>query len=314
MVLARSAKLRDNLIRAAAFGHVRKLYRLHGYLTAGQLKEGFIFEGTRIRLDDPRRGIWKPRQMLFLLSIKTVLAKGTKIRYDDQRSSVFFQLFEQPRLECVDYAFMGKDPRAPNNVWLREAVQHRIPLIYFIRFEAVYFLHCPVFLSAWQASELKVKVVFGEPDQELGTAPPQTAPERRYALRLGRMRLHQASFRKSVIEAYQGRCALSGLPEPLLLDAAHIVADKDERFGQPVVPNGIPLSKTHHAAFDSHLIGIDPCYRLHISDRLLSKNDGPMLKALQNLKGQRICLPQHRSNYPDRERLAQRFEDFKATS
>jgi putative restriction endonuclease len=38
-----------------------------------------------------------------------------------------------------------------------------------------------------------------------------------------------------------GRCALSGLPEPLLLDAAHIVADKDERFGQPVVPNGIPL-------------------------------------------------------------------------
>ena len=29
--------------------------------------------------------------------------------------------------------------------------------------------------------------------------------------------------------------------EPLLLDAAHIVADKDERFGQPVVSNGIPL-------------------------------------------------------------------------
>ena len=41
--------------------------------------------------------------------------------------------------------------------------------------------------------------------------------------------------------AANGRCALSGLPEPLLLDAAHIVADKDERFGQPVVPNGIPL-------------------------------------------------------------------------
>jgi putative restriction endonuclease len=35
----------------------------------------------------------------------------------------------------------------------------------------------------------------------------------------------------AVITAYNGRCALSGLPEPLLLDAAHIVADKDERFG-----------------------------------------------------------------------------------
>jgi predicted restriction endonuclease len=41
------------------------------------------------------------------------------------------------------------------------------------------------------------------------------------------------------------------------LDAAHIVADRDELFGQPVVPNGIPLSKIHHAAFDAHLIGID---------------------------------------------------------
>ncbi|MEK9284706.1 MULTISPECIES: HNH endonuclease signature motif containing protein [unclassified Bradyrhizobium] len=78
----------------------------------------------------------------------------------------------------------------------------------------------------------------------------------------------------AVITAYNGRCALSGLPEPLLLDTAHIVADKDERYGQPVVSNGIPLSKTHHAAFDAHLIGIDPDYRLHVSDRLLAQNDG----------------------------------------
>lgn len=35
--------------------------------------------------------------------------------------------------------------------------------------------------------------------------------------------------------------------------------------GQPIVRNGIPLSKIHHAAFDAHLIGIDPDYRLHVS-------------------------------------------------
>jgi predicted restriction endonuclease len=66
-----------------------------------------------------------------------------------------------------------------------------------------------------------------------------------------------------------------------LLDAAHIVSDKDERLGQPVVPNGIPLSKIHHAAFDANLIGIDPDYRLHVSARLLGQNDGPMLEALK---------------------------------
>jgi hypothetical protein len=64
--------------------------------------------------------------------------------------------------------------------------------------------------------------------------------------------------------------------EPLLLDAAHIFEDKDERLGQLVVPNGIPFSKIHHAAVDAHIIGIDPDYRLHVPERLLELKDGPM--------------------------------------
>jgi putative restriction endonuclease len=114
--------------------------------------------------------------------------------------------------------------------------------------------------------------------------------------------------------AYNGRCALSGLPEPLLLDAAHIVADKDEQLGQPVVPNGIPLSKIHHAAFDAHLIGIDPDYELHVSERLLVRKDGPMLEALKRLNGGTIHLPGRIKDRPDRDRLALRFERFKAVA
>ena len=110
--------------------------------------------------------------------------------------------------------------------------------------------------------------------------------------------------------AYGSRCALSGLPEPMLLDAAHIISDKDEKLGQPVVPNGIPLSKIHHSAFDAHLIGIDPHYRLHVSDRLQSQTDGPMLEALKRLHGGTLHLPSRRQDMPDRERLAFRFEAF----
>jgi putative restriction endonuclease len=54
----------------------------------------------------------------------------------------------------------------------------------------------------------------------------------------------------------------------MLLDAAHIISDGDETLGQPVVPNGITLSKIHHAAFDAHLIGIDPGYKVHVAERL----------------------------------------------
>jgi putative restriction endonuclease len=104
------------------------------------------------------------------------------------------------------------------------------------------------------------------------------------------------------------------LPEPLLLDAAHIVADKDERLGHPVIPNGIPLSKIHHAAFVPHLIGIDPDYRLHVSDRLLGRNDGPMLEVLKRLNGEAIHLPSRVKDRPDRDRLALRLERFKAVA
>lgn len=140
---------------------------------------------------------------------------------------------------------------------------------------------------------------------------PETAAERRYALRQVKQRLHQASFREAVIAAYRGRCALSGLREPVLLDAAHIIEDKNEPLGQPVVQNGIPLAKTHHAAFDAQLIGIDPDFNIHVSRRILDQKDGPTLEALKRIHSNRIYLPSRGKDHPDRDRLAMRFEQFK---
>jgi putative restriction endonuclease len=161
---------------------------------------------------------------------------------------------------------------------------------------------------------LRAKVGFGDPGAASTGAQEDNVAARRYALRAVQQRLHQASFREAVIEAYGGRCALSGLPELLLLDAAHIISDGNEKFGQPIVPNGIPLSKIHHAAFDAHLIGIDADYRLHVSDRLLSQNDGPMLDSLKRLDGGKLHLPARFKDRPDRDRLAQRFEQYSAST
>jgi putative restriction endonuclease len=302
----------DTHMRTAAFEHVRMLGEIHDNLTATELKPGFVFRGDRIPLVNPQRGIFKPMQMRFLLSIKTVFPKpGGKVWYDDQRE-VHRQIFEGE--ETIDYAFMGKNPDAADNRWLREAFENRIPIIYFLgiapgRYQAM----LPAFISGWDAATLKAHVAFGIPDQDV-LAPPENALERRYALRAVKQRLHQASFREAVITAYNGRCALSGLPEPLLLDAAHIISDKHERLGQPVVPNGIPLSKIHHAAFDAHLIGIDPDYRLHVSERLLMQKDGPMLQALKRLNGGTIHRPKRDKDQPDRDRLALRFERFRAAA
>ena len=206
---------RDTPLRLAAFEHVRKLGETHDHLTATELKPGFVFEDERVPLMNPQRGIFKPQQMRFLLSIKTVFPRpGARVWYDDQRE-VHRQIFEAD--DTIDYAFMGQDPDAADNRWLREAFEHRIPIIYFLgiapgRYQAM----VPAFISGWDATALKARVSFGIADQATLT-PPENTLERKYALRAVKQRLHQASFREAVIMAYNGRCALSGLPEPLLL-------------------------------------------------------------------------------------------------
>jgi putative restriction endonuclease len=90
------------------------------------------------------------------------------------------------------------------------------------------------------------------------------------------------------------------------------MADTDELLGQPVVTNGIALSKIHHAAFDNHLIGIDPDGRVHVSERLLMLHDGPLLEqSLKAIAGASVRVPKRREHHPDRNRLAARFEQVK---
>src|SRR5271155_831513 len=222
---------RDTVMRLAAFEHVRTLSEVHDHLTTNELKPGFVFDGEHIPLINPRRGIFKPQQMRFLLSIKTVFPKpGGKVWYDDQRE-VHRQIFEGD--ETIDYAFMGRNPDAADNRWLREAFENRVPVIYFLgiapgRYQAV----LPAFIGGWDRSSKRAHITFGLPGQNSLT-PPATEIERRYALRTVKQRLHQASFREAVIGAYRGRCALSGFPESILLDAAHIVEDRHELLGQP---------------------------------------------------------------------------------
>lgn len=303
----------DIRMRSAAFEHVRRLNATHDVLSSRLLAEGFLFDGARIPLVNPQRGIFKPRQMHHLLSIRTVFPRrGARIWYDDQRL-VHRQIYQSD--DFVEYAFMGTDPDAADNRWLREACEQRIPIIYFVGIAPGRFLaQLPAFIARWDRSALKASVGFGDPVDYAGATFPDEIPARRYALRVFKQRLHQSTFRQAVLAAYGGRCALTGLPEPTLLDAAHIISDKHERLGQPVVPNGLPLSKIHHAAFDAQLIGIDPDYRLHVSNRLMQQSDGAMLEALKQLNHQSIRLPARPRDRPDRDRLALRFEEFRSAN
>ena len=122
----------DAQLRQVAFSHVNRLAILRGgVLDSTDLAGGFDFGGERIPLINPQRGIFKPRQMEHLLSIKTVFPrKGARVWYDDQRDA-HRQIYAGD--DVVDYAFMGTDPNSPDNRWLRDAMERQIPVNLFPR-------------------------------------------------------------------------------------------------------------------------------------------------------------------------------------
>ena len=145
----------DFLMRQNAFDQVGALNEIHGALTTTDLRAGFIHQGERIPLVNPQRGIFKPKKMRFVLSIRTVVPRhGGKVWYDDQRQA-HRQIFEGR--ESVAYAFMGSNPDAADNRWLREAFENAVPIIYFLgvvpgRYQAM----IPTFIVGWNRVALRM--------------------------------------------------------------------------------------------------------------------------------------------------------------
>src|SRR5712671_403246 len=146
--------------------------------------------------------------MAHLLSIKTVFPRrGARVWYDNRREA-HRQIYAGD--DDADYAFMGTDPNSPDNRWLLDAMQPQIPVIYFLgvspgRYQPI----IPTFIAGWHPERLRVELAFGVIVGASVQATLPASPERRYALReiKARLHLHQASFRDAVLSAYSGRCA-----------------------------------------------------------------------------------------------------------
>lgn len=100
------------------------------------------------------------------------------------------------------------------------------------------------------------------------------------------------------------------LPFTELLDAAHIL--EDSAGGLPRVSNGLALCKIHHGAFDANIIGISPDYVVHVKEAVLPTFDGPTLQhSIKEMNGERLRkIPNNRTERPDRDLLAARFDRF----
>jgi putative restriction endonuclease len=276
-----------------------------------RLDAGFEFEGERIRLWDPRRGIWRPRQLGrdgAALTIVTAPPRPGRVPpYDDQVGS---------DADWFLYRYEGADPEHWTNQSVRRAYIEARPLIYLYGIRPG--LYEPVFpctVIADHPDDLAFHVM-AEPATRILTpelaAQPGATPQRAYATSAAKVRLHQRRFRELVLAAYQTRCAMCRLRHGELLDAAHILPDRDER-GRPEVPNGLCLCKIHHGAYDANLVGVAPDCIIHVRRDVLEEHDGPMLRhGLQEMEGVTLQLPRSRDLRPREEYLEERFARFRA--
>ena len=85
-----------------------------------------------------------------------------------------------------------------------------------------------------------------------------------------RFRVNQSFFRRAVLSAYRGRCCVTGLAVPELLNASHIIPWRENEHERLNPQNGLCLNALHDRAFDRGLMTITPDGVVQISSRLLA--------------------------------------------
>lgn len=129
---------------------------------------------------------------------------------------------------------------------------------------------------------------------------------RRHVLRAILERRGQPSFRLALIEAYGGRCAVTGCDAVEALEAAHIIPAAQGGASEPW--NGLLLRSDIHTLYDLHLLGLEPDTKIvHLSRRLEYTN-------YSELAGCSLRSPENVTAAPALEALRIRWAEYRSTN
>lgn len=128
-------------------------------------------------------------------------------------------------------------------------------------------------------------------------AKPLTGEEdaRQRVMRAMALREGQQGFRALLLEAYEGRCAVTACSVPELLEAAHIVPYRGPDTNR--VDNGLLLRTDIHTLFDRGLVWVDADGMIDIAERLRGSE-------YERLAGKRLGLPRDSAHRPHPDHLA----------
>ena len=125
-------------------------------------------------------------------------------------------------------------------------------------------------------------------------------------------RINQDFFRKTVLSSYNYKCCITGLNNPKLLQASHIIEWCGNEENRTNPQNGLCLNVLFHKAYDENLIGISPDYEVFVSNKIWGDNlkcvDDATIKYLRQYNKTKIIPPKR--FLPDKELLAIHFEKY----
>lgn len=150
----------------------------------------------------------------------------------------------------------------------------------------------------WRLSASLPSAPLDEFEALTANLPRETEAERWVVQRIGQQR-----FRDALMSYWNGRCPLTGIADPELLRASHIVpwADCDDNGHRLDVHNGLLLSALWDAAFDRGLVSIgdegEILYAARLSEDARARLGSPFSLAGHLTNGHRVNLARHRSAF-----------------
>ena len=109
----------------------------------------------------------------------------------------------------------------------------------------------------------------------------------------------QGAFRVRLLEAYGGRCAVTGEHAAPVLDAAHIQPYLGPRSNH--IQNGLVLRTDLHRLYDEGYVTVTPDYRFAVSPRLRDEFENG--KTYYEMEGRQVLVPRIPQLQPSRPAL-----------
>lgn len=264
------------------------------------------------------KGIYKPYWTKYALSVRQSLRgpypdSDPKFRQDGTWSYWYFQESHNPEYRDTNFTNRGMmecfEDRIPVGVLIqiqeKPRSQYRVMGVGLVAGWDNGFFLLEGFSPAGKARECVPRMALNEVmspdgeelDLEFGDIDitSLTTDQRRRTIASIVRRRGRPAFRKSLLEAYQGRCAITGCDAEAALEAAHILPYRGSQTNS--LSNGLLLRSDVHTLFDLGLLAVDVERMVVVLSEELEDT------AYRSLAGKAVAFPVSPSAKPSLEAL-----------